>query len=95
MGYHPLFRNGGAELTRLVGGSMGSDPDSCAENSSQSQMETSWVLTKPGFISGEERMMPLRETFLGDRELRLHCPHLSVRISMTNPLFQVLFPTKL
>lgn len=43
---------------------MGSDPDSCAENSSQSQMETSWVLTKPGFISGEERMMPLGKHFL-------------------------------
>lgn len=44
----------------------GSDSNSCAENRFQSQMETSLVLTKPGVIL-EERMMPLRETFLGDR----------------------------
>lgn len=40
-------------------------------------------------------MMPLRETFLDDRELRLHWPHLSVRISVTNPRVQVLFSTEL
>lgn len=48
------------------GGAGGSDSNSCAENPFQSQLETSLVLTKPGFML-EERMRPLRETFLGDR----------------------------
>lgn len=80
--------------TRPAGWSRAPNSNGSAENIFQSQMETFAVLTKPGFVL-EERMMPQRKTwkhFLVT-ELRLRCP--PVRISMTNPLFQVLFSTKL
>lgn len=61
------LRNESAEeLPGCGGGAGGSDSNSCAENPFQSQLETFLVLTKPGFML-EERMRPLRETFLGDR----------------------------
>lgn len=63
MGQYPLLRNGSAKDYQAGGWGMGSDSNSSAENISQSQVEIFWVLTKPGFILGEERMMVLRETW--------------------------------
>lgn len=67
---------------------------SSAENSPQSQVETSFlVLLKPRFMQGKsDAAEGNTATFLDDKGfLRPHPPRLPLRVSMANSVFQVLF----
>lgn len=100
--YCVLFRGRSFEnLSRLPGRGTGLDCNSFVENILQSQVEIflflvtyeAWTYTRRG---KNDAIKGNTETFLGDVELsRLHCPHLSLRISTASFFFQVLFSTKL